>query len=99
MNIVNRAEALGEACDVPEKSDGQKVLEQLLAVQQHMIIIESQLGGVRKAIGVPPATPGPEATTGSAQTAFLPALRELAAQMEIALGRIETHANEIAKAF
>lgn len=109
MNIVSRAEtatesvaraALAGAESVAEKSEGQKVLERLLAVQQHMMIVDRQLANVREAIGVQASAQSGDGSPGSSNvTAFLPALRALADQMEVALGRIETHANEIAKAF
>ncbi|MCD0415709.1 hypothetical protein LOC51_00645 [Rubrivivax sp. JA1024] len=97
--------AIAEKCwDRPEqpaeKSEGQLVLERLLAVSAHMSIVGSQLDSLKHAIGLPVAGCAGSAPAGGREVSqFLPALRLLADRMEEQLTSIDGSVNDIAKAF
>lgn len=83
-----------------EKSEGQLVLERLLAVSQHMSIVGGQLESLKHAIGLPVAGCAGGAPAGGREVSqFLPALRLLADRMEEQLTSIDGSVNDIAKAF
>ena len=83
----------------PVKSEGQLVLERLLAVRQHMLQVDRQIVAVKTSVGIG-SSGGASQEGGSTEvTAFLPALKLLADQMETALTRIEGHVNDLAEAF
>lgn len=90
------------ADDEAPKSEGQQVLERLLAVREHMSLLDRQLVGIRDAIGIGPGPgqqPGEARTGGGDYRQFLPALHVLADQMETALGNLARNIDDIAKAF
>ena len=82
-----------------EKSEGQLVLERLLAVSEHMSIVGGQLQSLKHAIGLPVAGCGGVPAGGREVSQFLPALRLLADRMEEQLTSIDGSINDIAKAF
>lgn len=85
---------------VVEKSEGQLVLERLLAVSAHMSIVGGQLESLKHAIGLPVAGCAGGAPAGGREVSqFLPALRLLADRMEEQLTSIDGSVNDIAKAF
>uniref|UniRef100_E6VFK4 Uncharacterized protein n=1 Tax=Rhodopseudomonas palustris (strain DX-1) TaxID=652103 RepID=E6VFK4_RHOPX len=96
-----RLEALPDKnCEaLADKSEGQRVLERILAVHRHMNIVERQIESVKRAIGLPLAGGTGEGGAGREVRQFLPALDLLADQMEEQLGRIEGHVNDLARAF
>ncbi len=82
-NVVKQA-----ADELPaEKSEGQLVLERLLAVSAHMSIVGGQLDSLKHAIGLPVAGCGGAPAGGREVSQFLPALRLLADRMEEQLTR------------
>ncbi|WP_164633809.1 hypothetical protein [Rhodopseudomonas sp. BR0G17] len=83
-----------------EKSEGQLVLERLLAVCAHMGIVGGQLQSLKHAIGLPVVgCAGGAPASGREVSQFLPALRLLADRMEEQLTSIDGSVNDIAKAF
>lgn len=83
-----------------EKSEGQLVLERLLAVSAHMSIVGGQLDSLKHAIGLPVAGCAGGAPAGGREVSqFLPALRLLADRMEEQITSIDGSVNDIAKAF
>lgn len=86
--------------DASEKSEGQLVLERLLAVCAHMGIVGGQLQSLKHAIGLPVVgCAGGAPASGREVSQFLPALRLLADRMEEQLTSIDGSINDIAKAF
>jgi hypothetical protein len=90
-----------DATELPaERSEGQLVLERLLAVCAHMSVVGGKLDGLKHTIGLPVAGCVGGAPAGGREVSqFLPALRLLADRMEERLTSIDGSINDIAKAF
>jgi len=86
--------------ETDEKSEGQALLERLLAVRQHLRLLDAQLQRTKLSIGIgEPRDNAGEGVTTTTALQFLPALRLLAEEMEQTAGDLERHINDIANAF
>jgi hypothetical protein len=91
------------ADDNDSKSDGQKLLEQLLAVHNRFRGVAVQVDVVKRAIGIKasrkPALPDEAPPAPTKQLAFFEGLRGLVNNLEVLAGELERDVEELKRTF